>query len=92
MIELPPLPDYIYGAETGEYEKVLPMAEVRAYGEACARAAIEASAKACEDMQVTGSPDYYPAQAFNGACRTCAGGLRALVIAPSGPSSSQTRS
>jgi hypothetical protein len=88
MIELPPLPDV--------REAWLPtrvMGDMmRAYGEACARAAIEASAKACEDMQVTGSPDYYPAQAFNGACRTCAGGLRALVTAPSSQSSSQTRS
>jgi hypothetical protein len=43
MIELPPLP---YGASPAYgYTE----AEMRAYGEACARAAIEAAATVCDD-------------------------------------------
>lgn len=36
----------------------------------------EGCAKACEALQVNKSPDYYPGQAFDGACRTCAGEIR----------------
>ena len=36
----------------------------------------EACAKACEALQVNKSPDYYPGQAFDGACRTCADEIR----------------
>lgn len=36
----------------------------------------EECAKACEALQVNKSADYYPGQAFDGACRTCAGEIR----------------
>ena len=36
----------------------------------------ERAAKVCEGLQVNKSPDYYPGQAFDGACRTCAAAIR----------------
>lgn len=36
----------------------------------------EACAAACDAMQVNKSPDYYPGQAFDGACRACADEIR----------------
>ena len=36
----------------------------------------ERCAKVCEGLQVNKSPDYYPGQAFDGACRTCAAAIR----------------
>jgi hypothetical protein len=79
MIELPPPP---YGASpTYGYTE----AEMRAYGEACARAAIEAAAELCEaGMRGTSAP-------YADACHNCATHIRAL-IGPSSPSSSQTQS
>lgn len=44
--------------------------------EAAVSAEREACAQACEALQVNKSPDYYPGQAFDGACRTCAGEIR----------------
>ncbi len=32
--DLPPLPEYVYGRECGENEKVVPLERVRAYGDA----------------------------------------------------------
>jgi FtsZ-binding cell division protein ZapB len=36
----------------------------------------ERCAKVCEALQVNKSGDYYPAQAFDGACRACARAVR----------------
>jgi hypothetical protein len=74
MIELPPLP---YGASPAYgYTE----AEMRAYGEACARAALEAAAAECGRL--------WTRAAYADECEEA---VRAL-IAPSSPSSSQTRS
>ena len=40
------------------------------------QSASERAAKVCEGLQVNKSPDYYPGQAFDGACRTCAAAIR----------------
>jgi hypothetical protein len=78
MIELPPPP---YGASPAYgYTE----AEMRAYGEACARAAIEAAAGICDRFA---EREMHPAE--------CAGAIRRMdrsATAPSSPSSSQTRS
>jgi hypothetical protein len=72
------LPTLPYGASpTYGYTE----AELRAYGEACARAALEAAAKACV---MSAGLDHTVGV-------VCANAVRAL-IAPSSPSSSQTRS
>lgn len=42
----------------------------------CVEQEREACAKACEALQVNKSLDYYPGQAFDGACRTCAAEIR----------------
>lgn len=38
--DLPPLPEYVYGRECGENEKVVPLERVRAYGDARVAAAV----------------------------------------------------
>jgi hypothetical protein len=84
MIELPPLP---YGASPAYgYTE----AEMRAYGEACARAAIEAAAELCDDPPRYNGDDNERATYVFGA-QDCGDRIRALT-APSSPSSSQTRS
>jgi hypothetical protein len=74
MIELPPPP---YGASPAYgYTE----AEMRAYGEACARAALEAAADECGRLWTRA-----------GDADQCEDAIRAL-IAPSSPSSSRCRS
>ena len=38
----------------------------------------ERCAKACESLQVNKSKDYFPGQAFDGACRSCANAIRGV--------------
>jgi hypothetical protein len=78
MIELPPPP---YGASPAYgYTE----AEMRAYGEACARAALEAAAQWC-DTEDSSFMEEWPSPGM------IAAHIRVLS-APSSPSSSQTRS
>ena len=88
MIELPPLPEPRHGELPYYFD-----ADMRAYGEACARAALEAAAAACLDEQVALDVAIPVSEdkAYNCATEHCAKAIRAL-IAPSSPSSSQTRS
>jgi hypothetical protein len=82
MIELPPLP---YGASpTYGYTE----AEMRAYGEACARAALVASAERLSAIYAHNNA-LVPGDM---AAAYCAEILREMATAPSSPSSSQTRS
>ena len=88
MIELPPLPEpdvfYPDGRDQWGYEVTgcaISEEAVRAYGDACARAALEAAAALCDDLW-THSRD----------ADECANEIRVRLNAPSSPSSSQTRS
>jgi hypothetical protein len=92
MIELPPLPPFdfensdngdVFGCEKTYFYTAK---EMRAYGEACARAALEAAAKAC-DARNKGHDSREDREA-----RWCAVDILQLATAPSSPSSSQTRS
>lgn len=62
--DLPPLPEYVYGRECGENEKVVPLERVRAYGDARAAAAVaqerERCAKLCESMRPVMLPEPRP--------------------------------
>jgi hypothetical protein len=79
MIELPPLP---YGASPAYgYTE----AEMLAYGEACARAAMEAAAEKAEFILKSLADDH------DNPVERAAYAIRALT-APSSPSSSRTRS
>jgi hypothetical protein len=87
MIELPPLPDEMERSlgDIPRYSDAM----MRAYGEACARAALEAAAQLW-----TGGVDIYHDDGFviRGHSGAAAEAIRALATAPSSPSSSQTRS
>jgi hypothetical protein len=91
MIELPPLP---YGASPAYgYTE----AEMRAYGEACARTALEGCAKNCDSIAYELKNPTDPFGSFDAGvggwviAERCAAAIRALT-SPSSPSSSQTRS
>jgi hypothetical protein len=94
MIELPPLPlqfDHIHTLESTGYTE----AEMRAYGEACARAAIRPVWLAAGGFEHSVPDDWAPVlrlvHELEMVAATVPNPLGALT-APSSPSSSQTRS
>lgn len=52
--DLPPLPEYVYGRECGENEKVVPLERVRAYGDARAAAERERCVFDAEQAYIDG--------------------------------------
>ena len=83
MIELPPLPDPDGSIEDAEDELFTPVA-LRSYGEACARAALEAAAQACEQRAGSMSMFARASDARENAAtvRGCAAAIRALMERP----------
>lgn len=64
--DLLPLPEYVYGRECGENEKVVPLERVRAYGDARAAAATERAAQVCDEHA-----------SIEGIAQNCAAAIRA---------------
>ena len=55
---------------------VMSPSQLWAFTKAVEEAERERCAKACESLQVNKSKDYFPGQAFDGACRSCAAAIR----------------
>jgi hypothetical protein len=98
MIELPPLPEPEIApfaradANDSGNGGLFSRDQMRAYGEACARAALEAAATECDAMRSSAADgvDQWDAGEFF-ASERLSEQIRALT-APSSPSSSQTQS
>ena len=83
MTPLPdPHPDACVGNSIDGWKGAYTEEQMLAYGKAEREAALEQAAQVAEAQQVNKSPDYFPGQAFDGACRTCAAAIRALKEKP----------